>query len=177
VNCAQCGAPVNPGQVCNSCGTLAPYGAPAESPAASATWPTPPGSGQGPYGEAPGASQAPYGAPQPGGSPYGGLPLAPPVPPMGSYQPYGAVQAAGAKTNGFAIAGLICSIAGVLCGVGSILGIIFGFVARSQINRSGGVQGGKGMATAAIIIGFILLGVGIIATVILLTAHTATTGG
>jgi hypothetical protein len=59
-----------------------------------------------------------------------------------------------------AIASLICSIAGVLpffFGVPCVLGIIFGFVARSQIARSGGRQKGSGLALAGIIVGFGLI--------------------
>jgi hypothetical protein len=36
----------------------------------------------------------------------------------------------------------------------AVLGIIFGFIARSQIRRSGGTQGGDGLAIAGIIVGF-----------------------
>jgi len=36
----------------------------------------------------------------------------------------------------------------------AVLGIIFGFVARSQIRRSGGTQSGDGLAIAGIIVGF-----------------------
>ncbi len=59
------------------------------------------------------------------------------------------------KNNGLAIASLVCSLVGLLCGVGALLGIIFGFVARNQIAKSNGSQKGSGMALAGIIIGFI----------------------
>jgi hypothetical protein len=59
-------------------------------------------------------------------------------------------------TNGLAIASLVLSLLGLFF-VGSILGIIFGFVARSQIRQSGGMQKGDGMALAGIIIGFATL--------------------
>ena len=49
------------------------------------------------------------------------------------------------KTNGLAIAGFVCSF---FCG---ILGIIFGIIALSQINKTNG--GGKGLAIAGICIG------------------------
>ena len=45
----------------------------------------------------------------------------------------------------------------VFCGIGSVLAIVFGFVARDQIKRSQGRQGGSGMATAGIILGFVAL--------------------
>src|SRR5437763_6244187 len=84
--------------------------------------------------------QPPYGGqppPQFGRPPPYGQPYYPPP-------PYG--PAAG--TNGFAIAALVCAF------VFAPLGIIFGFVARSQIRRTG--QQGDGMALAAIITGFVL---------------------
>ncbi len=59
-------------------------------------------------------------------------------------------------TNGLAIASLVLSIVSLL-GLGSILAIIFGFVARGQIARSGGRQKGGGLALAGIIIGFVTL--------------------
>ncbi len=41
--------------------------------------------------------------------------------------------------------------------VGSILALVFGYVARSQIRRSG--EGGGGMAIAGIVLGWIGVGV------------------
>jgi hypothetical protein len=77
----------------------------------------------------------------------------------GQYPYYGQPVAydgpVGKKTNGLAIASLVCSCAGILFfGVPGILGIIFGFVSRSQIRRSNGSQGGEGLALAGIIVGF-----------------------
>jgi hypothetical protein len=54
------------------------------------------------------------------------------------------------RTNGFAIASLICSLVCI-----NILGIIFGHVAISQINKTG--EGGKGLATAGLILGYLSL--------------------
>ncbi len=39
------------------------------------------------------------------------------------------------------------------CGVGSVLAIVFGFIARDQIKRSWGRQSGAGLATAGIVLG------------------------
>jgi uncharacterized membrane protein len=61
------------------------------------------------------------------------------------------------KTNGFAVASLVCGLVGLLCGLGAILAIIFGFVARSQIRRSQGLEKGGGMAVAGIVLGFIYI--------------------
>ena len=58
-------------------------------------------------------------------------------------------------TNNLAVASLVLSIIGLCCGIGSIVGIVLGFVARSQIKTSG--QSGDGMALAGIIIGFVTL--------------------
>jgi Domain of unknown function (DUF4190) len=59
-----------------------------------------------------------------------------------------------------AVASLVCSLFGWVClFIGAILGVIFGFVALSQIKRSG--QRGRGLAIAGIVIGSILLVLGI----------------
>ena len=79
-------------------------------------------------------------------------------------------------TSGMAVASLVCSIAGVLCGIGAILGIIFGFIARSQIRAAGGVQKGEGLALAGIIIGFVVVGLGVV-VVILIVAFGHSCGG
>jgi hypothetical protein len=72
--------------------------------------------------------------------------------PYAPYAPYG--QIAQTKTNGLAIAALICGCAGFLLFIPGFLGIIFGFIARGQIRRSNGQQKGDGMALAGIIVGF-----------------------
>lgn len=53
------------------------------------------------------------------------------------------------STNPWAIASLICSIVGI-----SILGIIFGHIALSEIKRANGWYTGRGMALAGLIIGY-----------------------
>ncbi len=70
---------------------------------------------------------------------------------QGSGPPYG--QAVNQKTNGFAIASLVCSCAGLFF-LPAVAGVIFGFVARAQITRSNGLQKGNGLALAGIIVGF-----------------------
>jgi len=120
------------------------------------------GPGGPPYG-------APYGAP--GGMPYGapgGMPYgAPGGPPYGA--PYGAPGYAYPmmpRNNGLAVASLVCSIV-TLFGLGSVLGIVFGFVARHQIRESGGTQRGDGLALAGIIVGFATLALTILYFVVL----------
>ncbi|HVA03928.1 MAG TPA: DUF4190 domain-containing protein [Acidimicrobiales bacterium] len=92
-----------------------------------------------------------YWAPPP--PPMSGMPVAP-YPGSVPYVP-GGVQ----STNGLAIASLVLSVLWV-AGVGSLLAVTFGIVARRQIRTSGGRQGGEGLALAGLLIGILgLLGV------------------
>ncbi|QXQ14127.1 DUF4190 domain-containing protein [Skermania piniformis] len=55
-----------------------------------------------------------------------------------------------------AIASFIASCVGlVTCGLGSIIGVVLGFVAWRQIQQTG--QGGRGLAIAGLVIGGVLL--------------------
>lgn len=63
-------------------------------------------------------------------------------------------------TNGLAITSLVLGILGlfplILFNLPlSILALVFGFVARSQIAATGGIQGGSGLALAGILCGAI----------------------
>lgn len=175
MHCTNCGAPVLPGQNCQACGAQQPSQAPSagDDPNANpgayeatgygqAPPPDQPGYGQAAYPQGPGQTpypptaypQAPYGQPPYGQAPYGQSGYGAPQPyPAGGFSPYPAAP----KTNGLAIASLVCSILGVCCGVGGVLGVIFGFVARGQIKRSGGAQKGSGLALAGIIVGFVFI--------------------
>jgi hypothetical protein len=57
------------------------------------------------------------------------------------------------KTNGLAVASLVLGIL-TLCGIGSVLAIVFGFSAISQMNKDPR-QHGRGMAIAGVILGFV----------------------
>ncbi len=111
--------------------------------------------------------------PPAGGSPTESLPptqsWTPPPPPAGlvgptaAYGPppgpspaygYGYGPAVAPVTNGLAIAALVCGILW-LYWVGSILALAFGYVAKSQIDRSGGAQSGRGLAIAGIVLGWV----------------------
>lgn len=59
------------------------------------------------------------------------------------------------STNGLAIASLITSLVGL-----SLLGVIFGHVALKKIGTTG--EGGKGLATAGLVIGYLGLVVGLL---------------
>ena len=67
--------------------------------------------------------------------------------------PYMYVQQPG--TNGLAIASMVLGILWIYW-VGSILALIFGYIARGQIRQRG--QGGDGMAIAGIVLGWIGVG-------------------
>jgi hypothetical protein len=126
-----------------------PYQTPAEDGGAQP--PPPPGyppPDQPPYGQ-PAYGQPPYGQP-----PYGQQP----------YQHYGYPQPA--STNGFAIASLVCAF---LCWP---LGLVFGFIARSQIRQNG--QQGSGLATAGIVISAVFAAL-LVIVIVVGAASTTTT--
>ncbi len=77
--------------------------------------------------------------PPPPGYPYG--------PPPGT--PYYVVQR---RTNGLAIASMVLGILWIYW-IGSILALIFGYIARKQIKERG--DDGNGMAIAGIVLGWI----------------------
>ena len=58
-------------------------------------------------------------------------------------------------TNSLAIFSLVASVIGLLCGVGSIVGIVLGVVALGQIKRTG--QDGHGLAVTGIAVGAVSL--------------------
>ena len=60
-------------------------------------------------------------------------------------------------TNGLAIASMVLGIVWVYW-IGSILALIFGYIAKGQINGSAGRQGGRGMAIAGIVLGWVGIG-------------------
>jgi hypothetical protein len=141
---------------------------PISQPTQSVPEPSYPGAGGPPLGSGP-TYPGPAGAP-PGPAPsYGPPPASYGPPPAGGYG-YPATGNAGntgvPKNNGLAIAAMVCSFFFWIYGLGAILGIVFGFIARSQIKKSNGTQRGEGMALAGIIIGFAGIVIGIIVIVI-----------
>jgi len=56
------------------------------------------------------------------------------------------------RTNGFAVASLVLGILWIFW-LGSLLALVFGFVAKRQIDQSGGTQSGSGLAIAGIVLG------------------------
>ena len=58
------------------------------------------------------------------------------------------------KTNGMAVASLILGILWI-CSIGSILAVIFGTMAKKQIDASQGRETGRGLAVAGLVLGWI----------------------
>ena len=114
--------------------TAAPWqtGAPSQSPAADA-----PGWAQ--WSAAPGVQTA-GSLPAPSTVPGTGYPVAP-----------------SRTTNGYAIASMVLGILWVWW-LGSVLALVFGYVAKNQIDRSNGMESGRGMAIAGIVLGWVGVG-------------------
>jgi hypothetical protein len=111
---------------------------------------------------------APAGPPSWGDAPPPPSPLSSLPPPV---SPGGPAQASG--TNGFAIASLVLGIVWIV-GLGSLLAVIFGVMAKNQIDRSGGRESGRGMAVAGVVLGAIGLA-GLIVWIILIAAVASST--
>jgi uncharacterized membrane protein len=59
--------------------------------------------------------------------------------------------------------------------IGSILALVFGYIALSQIKRSNGWRTGRGMAIAGVVLGYI--GVALLAFVIVIALAVSDDGG
>ena len=119
----------------------------------------------GPYGDPSGGQyNAPYGGQPPAsqGMPYGRPMYQAPPPPTAYPGPYGAQYGYGypyvapQRTNGLAIASMVLGILW-LYWIGSVLALVFGYIARNQIRERG--EAGNGMAVAGIVLGWIGVGV------------------
>lgn len=125
-----------------------------------------PDGGQRPADQPPYGQPAPY-QPSPYQPPYGGYP--PQDPSYGGYPPPG-YPPQGHRvpgTNGLAIASLVLGILWIYW-IGSILALIFGYVAKGQIRRTG--ESGSGMATAGIVLGWIGIAVLVLGIVVVIVA-------
>jgi hypothetical protein len=103
-------------------------------------------------------------------------PHAPAMPALPTY-PQQPMYVQRPATNGKAVASLVL---GILClyGIGSILALIFGFMARNEIDASGGAQTGRGMATAGIVLGFIGIAIMVLLiALVLFNTSTTSSGG
>ena len=77
---------------------------------------------------------------------------------------YAAPVAPAVPTNGKATASMVLGILGlvILYLIGPILALVFGHQAKNEIDASGGTQGGRGMAVAGIVMGWIGIGFAIL---------------
>lgn len=114
---------------------------------------------------------APLAAPPPGPPPVGYPP--PGYPPAGGYYPppgYPPPYAYGPqRTSGLAIAGFVVSL--VVCG---LIGLILSLQGKKEINNSGGMVGGGGLATAGVVIGIIRLVLEVIYLIVVIWAVNET---
>jgi hypothetical protein len=116
-----------------------------------------------PYGEYPGPYAefaAPY-PPQHQAAPY--------YPPPYGPSPY--AWQAQRPTNGMAIASMVLGILWVYW-LGSILALVFGYIARNQIRQRG--ENGDGMAIAGLVLGWV--GIGVLALIFLFFGTAAVVG-
>ncbi len=143
----------------------------------STAWPPPPAQGGEPtppgYTGPASTQPPPYPYPYPYSYPYPPPPAQPPWP--GPYPPYPPPYPAysmARSTNGLAIAALVLGIVCVYW-VTSILAVIFGHIALSQIRVSG--QRGRGLAIAGLVLGYAWLG--LLALLIVVVALVRTSVG
>ena len=81
-----------------------------------------------------------------------------PVAPSPSPAAYWGGPAVVGRTNGLAVASLVCSLCAIfLLGLPAIVGVVLGFVSRSQLRGARRFERGDGMALAGIIVGFCVL--------------------
>jgi hypothetical protein len=203
-SCPTCGTTIESDAFyCPGCGTSVavastmgqppppPPGSVPPPPAPSFPTPTPAGTPDAPTPGFPGppsdaaTAGQPYQPPHqpPTQAPYRGAYLPPPVQPpyqapyrgpyQAPYQPaYFQPAPPGQRTNGMAIASLILGIVW-LSWIGSILALIFGYIALGQIKRQH--EGGRGMAIAGIVLGWV--GVATLILFIVLIAVASTNHG
>lgn len=93
------------------------------------------------------------------------------------YDPYTAKSSSAAGTNSFAITSLIFGISAycLLPLLGAMVAIVTGHIAQGQIRESRGSQGGSGLASAGLALGYIQMAMAFIAGLIL--AAVILTGG
>jgi len=81
------------------------------------------------------------------------------------YKTQSAGSSATTSTSGLAIASMVLGILW-LWWIGSILAVVFGHISLKQIGESNGTQGGRGMAIAGLVLGYIGVATGTIFVII-----------
>ena len=95
----------------------------------------------------------------------------PPPPPGAFPPPGGGFPPPSGKTNTLATISLVAACVGLCCGIGSIVGIVLGIMARNQIKQTG--EGGDGLALAGIIVGAVTLVLNIIGGIVYATSYSS----
>lgn len=82
------------------------------------------------------------------------------------------------RTSGWAVASLVMGILGWTClfFIGSVLAIVFGAVAKSQIRKGEGQVRGNGMATAGLVLGIVLVAILVISALIVVPLSLVSVG-
>jgi uncharacterized membrane protein len=88
---------------------------------------------------------------------------------INTFQVESVVVRASNPTNGMAIASMVLGIVWVYW-IGSILALVFGYVALGQIKHRG--QQGRGMALAGVVLGWVAIGTLIAVIVIVIASST-----
>jgi Domain of unknown function (DUF4190) len=108
----------------------------------------------------------------PPGPPPGPTPPPPPTPPAppgwGGPPPgtiYPGAPSSAPPTSGLAVAALVTGLFFWCCAIPGIVAIVLGHIALEQIDDSGGVTRGRGMAIAGIVLGWV--GIGIVGLLVL----------
>lgn len=133
------------------------------------SYPPPPENPEGQPGGDPAGGNAPGGPTPPGDYPQ---PVYPPPPPAAPYgyagQQYGVPGYGAPQTSQKAIWALVLGVVSLFCCglVTGIVAIVLGKQAGDEINRSGGMLTGAGMAKAGMILGIIGLGVSVLLIVL-----------
>ncbi len=186
-SCPSCHTPVSPGDAyCPNCGSFLARASPPPTTAPPPPWlapapappalPPPPAPGQvgggyvagNPVPTYPAPYQTPYPGPYQGQVPYQG-------PYQGQYQPaYYPAGPPATRTNGMAIASLVLGCLW-LWWLGSILALVFGYIALGQIKQRR--ESGRGMAIAGIVLGWAGVATGVLAGILIVIAvnHSNTT--
>lgn len=86
-----------------------------------------------------------------------------------SSQQIPAIPGAPKKDSGLAIASLVCGIAAwiIFPVVSAIAAVITGHLAKKEIRASNGTMGGDGMALAGLLMGYIQLGLFVLAIIVI----------
>jgi len=98
---------------------------------------------------------------------------------MSEYPPPYSQQSVPVETNIWAIISLVSGILGWLgvFGLGGIVAVICGHIAKSQIRNSAGQMGGDGLATAGLVLGYLNIALAVLAACLLVLGFAGVISG